>query len=30
MESQGSDAIGIGELLKRADQGEPLVLLDVR
>lgn len=30
MEGQSAPAVGIGELLKRADAGEPIVLLDVR
>jgi len=30
METEASPAVGIAELLKRADAGEPLVLLDVR
>jgi len=30
MDTQESPGVGIGELLKRADAGEPLVLLDVR
>ena len=30
MQTEAPSAVGIGELLKRADAGEPLVLLDVR
>jgi glyoxylase-like metal-dependent hydrolase (beta-lactamase superfamily II)/rhodanese-related sulfurtransferase len=30
MEGESAPAVGIGELLKRADAGEPIVLLDVR